>query len=229
MSLSSRRLLIATSRRPMAIRTCSLAMASARAPSRRKMASSSAWCCCCATSMVFHHSGEAAFTISSALGGANGSAFARSNARSSSMLLASARRPKWNASFAAAYLPSAAGFRVRTIACITRALARSASSSSSDSSRSAAKRAAVPSSTPRMTIASTMSLRVNARTTKPPLGSVSIKPSCANERRAARSGVRDTRSRSTSRSSERRSPGSRLPSRRRSRRPCVAFEVCVFG
>ena len=100
---------------------------------------------------------------------------------------------------------------VRATASSSRQHSRSGSSSSSDSSRSAARRAAVPSSTPRSSIASSMSVRVNSRTTKPPPGSVSRRPSCSSVMRAMRSGVRETPSSSTRRSSGTRSRGLKTP------------------
>ena len=91
------------------------------------------------------------------------------------------------------------------------------------------ERAAVPSSTPRSSIASSMSVRVNSRTTKPPPGSVSRSPSCSSVIRAIRSGVRETPSSSTRRSSGTRSRGLNAPLSRSSRSPSVAFVVCEFA
>ena len=87
----------------------------------------------------------------------------------------------------------------------------------------------MPSSTPRSSIASSMSVRVNSRTTKPPPGSVSRSPSCSSVMRAIRSGVRETPSSSTRRSSGTRSRGLKAPSSRSSRSPSVAFVVCEFA
>ena len=58
-----------------------------------------------------------------------------------------------------------------------------------------------------------MSAWVNSRTTYPPVGSTRSRPSCSSEASASRSGVRDTPSRSTSRSSDIRSPGLNSPLR----------------
>ena len=119
--------------------------------------------------------------------------------------------------------------RVRTIASSSRQHSRSGPSSSSDSSRSAARRAAVPSSTPRSSIASSMSVRVNSRTPNPPPGSVSRRPFVLERHEGDRSGVRDTPSSSTRRSSATRSRGLKAPLSRSSRSPSVAFVVCEFA
>ena len=211
------------------MRACSRAIPSARDPSRRLIASTSAWCWCCATSRISHDSGNAECTISRALGGANGSASACSSARPSCGLFASSRNMWWNSSLRRRYSMNVSMLCVRTMASSFRQQSRRGSSSSSDSSRSAARRAAVPSSTPRSSIASSMSVRVNSRTTKPPPGSVSRSPSCSSVIRAIRSGVRETPSSSTSRSSGTRSRGSNAPFSRSSRRPSVAFVVCEFA
>ena len=82
---------------------------------------------------------------------------------------------------------------------------------------------------PRSSIASSMSVRVNSRTTNPPPGSASRSPSCSTVISAIRSGVLDTPSSSTRRSSGTRSRGLKAPLSSSSRSPSVAFVVCEFS
>ena len=94
--------------------------------------------------------------------------------------------------------------------------------------RSAANRAAVPSSTPRSSIASLMSACVNSRTTYPREPALRTSPSCSSAASARRSGVRETPSVSTNRSSDIRSPGANSPRRISSRRRSSARVIWVL-
>src|SRR6187399_1830253 len=173
-------------------------------------------------------SGSSACTRTKALGEANGRFSARLSWRASTGESANSISSAWKRSFRPTYCENNSSVTSSRASSASIAATQLRNSPSADwvRPRSAARRAQSPSSVPRISIASQISRSEKAFTAKPPEGISSSRPSSSSRTSAMRIGVRETPRRSTTTSSEMRSPALSSPVRIRSRRLSNALTVC---